>query len=141
MTIKIGINGFGRIGRQIFRIISQSEGIEVFVINALTDASTLAHLLKYDSVHGKFSGTIEVREDSLIVNGKETKVCSIKDPAVLPWKESGVDTGAEIRGVDILGFPARLGGSEWLLADFNLRGLARIKLKTALKGTGSHPKC
>lgn len=99
MTIKIGINGFGRIGRQIFRIISQDEGIEVVVINDLTDASTLAYLLKYDSVHGKFSGTIEVREDSLIVNGKETKVCSIKDPAELPWKEEGVDIVVEATGV------------------------------------------
>ena len=99
MTIKIGINGFGRIGRQIFRIISQDEGIEVVVINDLTDASTLAYLLKYDSVHGKFPGSIEVREDSLVVNGKETKVCSIKDPAELPWLEEGVDIVVEATGV------------------------------------------
>ncbi len=99
MTVKVGINGFGRIGRQIFRIISEQSGLEVAVINDLTDAATLAHLLKYDSVHGKFSGTIEVADDGLIVNGKKTRVCSIKDPAQLPWKEEGVELVVEATGV------------------------------------------
>ncbi len=99
MTVKVGINGFGRIGRQIFRIISEESGLEVAVVNDLTDAATLAHLLKYDSVHGKFSGTIEVADGNLVVNGKTTRVCSIKDPAQLPWKEEGVELVVEATGV------------------------------------------
>ncbi|MDP8235489.1 MAG: type I glyceraldehyde-3-phosphate dehydrogenase [Candidatus Erginobacter occultus] len=99
MTVKVGINGFGRIGRQIFRIISEQSGLEVAVVNDLTDAATLAHLLKYDSVHGKFPGTIEVADGNLVVNGKTTRVCSVKDPAQLPWKEEGVELVVEATGV------------------------------------------
>jgi glyceraldehyde 3-phosphate dehydrogenase len=99
MTVKIGINGFGRIGRQIFRIISEQPGLEVAVINDLTDARTLAHLLKYDSVHGKFSGTVEVVDDCLVANGEKTRVCSLKDPAQIPWKEEGVELVVEATGV------------------------------------------
>ncbi|MFH1039321.1 MAG: type I glyceraldehyde-3-phosphate dehydrogenase [PVC group bacterium] len=99
MSVKIGINGFGRIGRQIFRILNADPAFEVAAINDLTDASTLAHLLKYDSVHGKFPGTIKVSGGSLVVNGKETKVLSVKDPAELPWKEEGVDIVVEATGV------------------------------------------
>jgi glyceraldehyde 3-phosphate dehydrogenase len=99
MTVKVGINGFGRIGRQIFRIISEQSGLEVAVVNDLTDAATLAHLLKYDSVHGKFSGTIEVADGNLVVDGKTTRVCSVKDPAQLPWKEEGVELVVEATGV------------------------------------------
>ncbi len=99
MTVKVGINGFGRIGRQIFRIIASSSDLEVVAINDLTDAATLAHLLKYDSVHGKFAGTVEVREGNLVVNGRETRVCSIKDPAELPWAEAGADLVIEATGV------------------------------------------
>ncbi len=99
MTIKVGINGFGRIGRQIFRILAEDPNFEVPAINDLTDAVTLAHLLKYDSVHGKFPGTIEVSDGNLIVNGKTTRVCSIKDPADLPWKEEGVELVVESTGV------------------------------------------
>jgi len=99
MTIKVGINGFGRIGRQIFRILSSDPALEVPAINDLTDAATLAHLLKYDSVHGKFPGTVEVDGGNLVVNGKKTKVCSIKDPAELPWGEEGVELVVESTGV------------------------------------------
>ncbi len=99
MTVKVGINGFGRIGRQIFRIISEQSGLEVAVVNDLTDAATLAHLLKYDSVHGKFPGTIEVADGNLVVNGKTTRVCSVKDPAQIPWKEEGVELVVEATGV------------------------------------------
>ncbi len=99
MTVKVGINGFGRIGRQIFRIISQSKDLQVAVVNDLTDAATLAHLLKYDSVHGKFEGTVGVKDGNLVVNGKKTRVCSIKDPAELPWKEEGVELVVEATGV------------------------------------------
>ena len=99
MSVKIGINGFGRIGRQIFRIISSRDDLEVAAVNDLTDAATLAHLLKYDSVHGKFSRPVEVEEDGLSVNGKKTRVCSVKDPAELPWKEEGVELVVEATGV------------------------------------------
>jgi glyceraldehyde 3-phosphate dehydrogenase len=96
---KIAINGFGRIGRVVFRILSQGSEHEVVGINDLTSAATLAHLLKYDSVHGRFNGTVEVRGSSIVVNGKEIPVYSEKDPAALPWKELGVDVCIESTGV------------------------------------------
>ena len=99
MAVKIGINGFGRIGRQVFRLLASEPLFEVAAINDLTDAPTLAHLLKYDSVHGKFEGKIEVRGDALIVNGRSTKVLKIKDPAELPWKALGVQIVLESTGV------------------------------------------
>ena len=99
MAITIGINGFGRIGRQVFRRMTQVGGFEVKAINDLTDAATLAFLLKYDSVHGKFPGTVEAGENGIIVNGKEIKVTSIKDPSELPWKDLGVDYVLESTGV------------------------------------------
>ncbi len=99
MSVRIAINGFGRIGRQIFRILNADPAFEVVAINDLTDAPTLAYLLKYDSVHGKFPGTIEVAGDSLVVNGKKTRVLAVKDPAELPWKEEGVDIVVESTGV------------------------------------------
>ena len=73
MSIKVGINGFGRIGRNVYRVIAEREGIDVLAINDLTDARTLSTLLKYDSVHGRFKGDIEAKDDVLIVKGKETK--------------------------------------------------------------------
>lgn len=97
--VKIGINGFGRIGRLVFRAMQEKEGIGVVAINDITDAKTLGQLLKYDSTHGKFPGTIETGEDFLVVNGKEIKVFSTKDPAELPWKELGVDIVVEATGV------------------------------------------
>ena len=99
MTIKVGINGFGRIGRNFFRACVGNEEIEIVGINDLTDAHTLAHLLKYDSVHGRFNGTVEVKGNSIIVNGKEIEVTAIKDPAQLPWKDLGVDVVIESTGV------------------------------------------
>ena len=99
MGIKVGINGFGRIGRQVFRIIEEKEGIEVVAINDLTDAKTLAHLLKYDSTHGKFNGTVEAKDNSIIVNGREIEILSIKNPAELPWGKEGVDVVIESTGV------------------------------------------
>jgi len=74
MAIKVGINGFGRIGRMVFRIMMKKGGFDVVAINDLTDAKTLAHLLKYDSVHGKFDGTVEAKGDAIVVNGKEIQV-------------------------------------------------------------------
>ena len=99
MAIKVGINGFGRIGRQVFRIMQQRGGFEVAAINDLTDAKTLAHLLKYDSVHGKFDGTVEAKDNSIVVNGKEIEILSVKDPAELPWKKKGVQVVIESTGV------------------------------------------
>ncbi len=99
MTIKVGINGFGRIGRNVFRVIAEREGIDVVAINDLADARTLSILLKYDSVHGKFDGDIEAKEDVIVVKGKEIKLTKEKDPARLPWKELGVDIAIESTGI------------------------------------------
>jgi len=99
MTIKVGINGFGRIGRNVFRVIAKRESIDVLAINDLTDAGTMSFLLKYDSVHGKFGGSIETNEDSLIVNGKEIKLLKEKDPTNLPWKDLGVEVVVESTGI------------------------------------------
>jgi glyceraldehyde 3-phosphate dehydrogenase len=97
--IRVGINGFGRIGRLVFRSMAARENFEVVAINDLTDAATLAHLLKYDSVHRRFPGTVEAASDGIIVNGKLVKVFSEKDPSKLPWKELGVDYVVESTGV------------------------------------------
>lgn len=96
--IKVAINGFGRIGRMYFRPAFINPNIEIVAINDITDTKTLAHLLKYDSIHGRFNGTVSSTPNSLIVNGKEIKICSEKDPALLPWKELGVDIVIESTG-------------------------------------------
>jgi glyceraldehyde 3-phosphate dehydrogenase len=99
MSIKVGINGFGRIGRLVFRVGSTKDDIEFVAINDLTDVKTNAHLLKYDSVHGKFPGTVEVSGDNILVDRKTLKVLSERDPANLPWAELGVDVVIESTGV------------------------------------------
>jgi glyceraldehyde 3-phosphate dehydrogenase len=99
MSIRVAINGFGRIGRNVFKIIQQTSGVEVVAINDLTDAKTLAHLLKYDSVHGRFQGTVEARDGAIVVNGKEIKIYAIRDPKSLPWKELNVDVAIESTGI------------------------------------------
>jgi glyceraldehyde 3-phosphate dehydrogenase (phosphorylating) len=99
MVVKVGINGFGRIGRNVFKIIEKRDDMEVVSINDLTDAKTLAHLLKYDSVHGKFDGTVEPKENSIMVNGREVQITSVKDPAELGWGELGVSVVVEATGV------------------------------------------
>lgn len=96
---KIAINGFGRIGRLTFRALLEKDEVEVIAINDLTDSKTLAHLLKYDSVHRKFPGTIEVDGDYLIVNGKKIRIYAEKDPLNLPWKDLGIDVVVESTGV------------------------------------------
>ncbi len=99
MKTKVGINGFGRIGRNAFKIAQDKDvNFEIVAINDLTDPKTLAHLLKYDSCFGKFNGTVEVTDDSIIVNGKEIKIYSEKDPSMLPWKELGVEVVLESTG-------------------------------------------
>lgn len=98
-TIKVGINGFGRIGRLTYRALTKNARVEVVAINDLTDAKTLAHLLKYDSIHGKFPGTVAVEGDFLVVNGKQIKVLAEKDPANLPWGTLGVEIVIECTGI------------------------------------------
>ena len=98
-SIKGGINGFGRIGRLTFRALLKKENVEVLAINDLTDSKTLAHLLKYDSVHGKFPGTVVVDGEYLVINGKKIRVYAEKDPANLPWGKIGVTTVLECTGI------------------------------------------
>jgi glyceraldehyde 3-phosphate dehydrogenase len=101
MAVRVGINGFGRIGRNAFKAALEKYGndIEFVAINDLTDAATLAHLLKYDSCFGKFNGEVVAKDDSLVVNGKEIKILAEKDPANLPWKDLGVDIVIESTGL------------------------------------------
>lgn len=98
MAIRVGINGFGRIGRNVFRVAQGHPEIEIVAVNDLTDAETLAHLLKYDSVHGILEEEIEGRGSSLYVNGKEIKVLAEQDPGNLPWGRMGVDVVVESTG-------------------------------------------
>lgn len=112
MAIRVGINGFGRIGRNVLRAGLGREGIEFVAVNDLTDAKTLAHLLKYDSVHGKFSAQVEAKGDAIWVDGKEVKVFAQKDPSTLPWKDLKVDAVLESTGK----FTDRAGASKHLEA-------------------------
>ena len=95
---RVAINGFGRIGRLTFKALLQKENIEVVAINDLTDTATLAHLLKYDSVHGKFDGTVSATEDGIVVNGTEIKIYAEREPKNLPWGDLNVDVVLESTG-------------------------------------------
>jgi len=97
--MNVAINGFGRIGRHAFKFLLQKPGVEVVAINDLTDNATLAHLLKYDSVHGKFNGTVSSDENHLIINGKAIRCLAERDPKALPWGEMGVDVVLESTGI------------------------------------------
>ncbi len=97
--MRLAINGFGRIGRHVFKIAFDRPGIEVVAINDITSAKTNAHLLKYDSIYGKYSRQVQAEGDAIIVNGKTVKVTAIKDPKQLPWKQMGVDVVVESTGV------------------------------------------
>ena len=99
MAIKIAINGFGRIGRNVFKLASENKDIDVVAINDLTDAKTLAHLLKYDSVHGKSKMQISVNGSNLVVNGNQIPIYAIRNPKELPWQSLGVDVAIESTGV------------------------------------------
>jgi len=100
MAIRVAINGFGRIGRNVFRIMqARPNDFEVVAINDLTDAPTLAHLLKYDTVGGRFDGTVEVDGDSIVVNGKAIKIIAERNPADLPWADNNVDFVVEATGI------------------------------------------
>jgi len=99
MSIKVGINGFGRIGRNVLRASFDDREIEFVAVNDITDAATLAHLLKYDSVHGRFPHTVTADKDALVIDGKRVRVCSERDPAKLPWRELGVSVVLECSGL------------------------------------------
>ncbi len=98
MAIKVGINGFGRIGRLVFRAMELDPGVEVVAVNDLTDPKTLAHLLKYDSVHGRFGKQVAVTDEGFTVDGRLVRVLSERDPAALPWGDLGVDLVVESTG-------------------------------------------
>jgi len=125
MGIPVGINGFGRIGRLVFRAAYQKGGIDVKAINDLCDAETLAHLLKYDSVHGRFAGQVKAAGDSLIVDGKQIQICKEKDPAALPWGKLGVQVVVESTGI----FRDRAGASKHLAA-----GARKVLITAPAKG-------
>ena len=107
MTIKVGINGFGRIGRIVFRAAQERSDIEIVGINDLLDVEYMAYMLKYDSTHGRFNGTVEVKDGKLIVNGKAIRVTAERDPANLKWNEIGVDVVAEATGLFLTDETAR----------------------------------
>lgn len=124
---KVGINGFGRIGRNVLKIALEkySDQYEIVAINDLTTASTLAHLLKYDSCFGKFDGEVEAEEDAIIVNGKEIKVFAQPDPAQIPWDTLGVDLVIEATGV----FNSDEGGAKHFE-----RGVKKVVFTASAKG-------
>src|SRR5436190_19122099 len=99
MPVRVGINGFGRIGRNVFRAAHESDAdIEIVAVNDITDAGTLAHLLKYDSVYGPFSGTVEEGDSALRIDGRDVRVFAERDPANLPSADAGVDLATETTG-------------------------------------------
>lgn len=125
MATQIGINGFGRIGRLVFRAAMAQGGIEVVAVNDLTDAGTLAHLLKYDSTHGKYPGDVSAGDNSLIVDGKEIKVLSERDPGALPWGDLGAKIVVESTGF----FADKDGASKHLTG-----GAERVIISAPAKG-------
>ncbi|MGB3180304.1 MAG: type I glyceraldehyde-3-phosphate dehydrogenase [Cyclobacteriaceae bacterium] len=122
---KVAINGFGRIGRLTFRALLQKDNVEVVGINDLTDTRTLAHLLKYDSVHGKFPGEISAEDNALVVNGQRIAITSERDPSNLPWSASSVETVLESTGI----FRDRDGAGKHLKA-----GAKRVIISAPAKG-------
>lgn len=98
-NLKIGINGFGRIGRLVFRATASRNNVDVVAINDLLDVEHLAYLLEYDSVHGRFDGTVEVKDGNLVVNGKTIRVTAERDPKNLKWDEAGAEIVAECTGI------------------------------------------
>jgi len=123
--IRVAINGFGRIGRLVFRILVNNPNVEIVKINDLTDNATLAYLLKYDSVHGKFNGTVSSDETSLIVNGQSILASSEKEPAKLGWGELGIDVVIECTGR----FTERAGADQHIAA-----GAKKVLISAPAKG-------
>ncbi|MBN1556221.1 MAG: aldehyde dehydrogenase, partial [Phycisphaerae bacterium] len=134
MAVKIGINGFGRIGRLVFRAMSEEpERFDIVAINDLGAAELLAHLLKYDSTQGRFPGKVVAKQDSLVVNGKEVKVLSEKDPAKLPWGAMGVDVAIESTGIFTSNKTAEKAGYDSHLD----AGAKKVIISAPSKGTAS----
>lgn len=134
---KVAINGFGRIGRLTFRNLVANNRVEVVAINDLTKTEVLAHLLKYDTAHGKFQGTVEHTENSLIINGKSIQVTAIKDPSQLPWGAMGIDVVVESTGLftdaDSLGKHLEAGAKKVALS-----APAKSGVKTIVLGVNDH---
>jgi len=107
MTIKVGINGFGRIGRFVFRASCERADVQVVAINDLIDVEYMAYMLKYDSTHGRFNGTVEVKDGNLVVNGQTVRVTAERNPEDLKWDEAGVDVVAEATGIFLTDETAR----------------------------------
>ncbi|MDP2576512.1 MAG: type I glyceraldehyde-3-phosphate dehydrogenase [Candidatus Palauibacterales bacterium] len=128
MSVRVGINGFGRIGRMILRAANKGgrgEGLEFVAVNDLTDTATLAHLFRYDSVHGTYDGSVEAKDDRLVVDGDEIAVLSERDPARLPWKDLEVDVVLEATGL----FTSREAASKHLEA-----GARKVIITAPAKG-------
>lgn len=126
MAIRVGINGFGRIGRLVFRQVFGDPDLEVVAINDITDAATLAHLLKYDSVHGRWNRTAKAAPEGIEVEGKVVKVLAEKNPAALPWKALGVDLVLESTGKFTKGEQAKAhleAGAKWVLISAPAKGV------------------
>lgn len=122
---RISINGFGRIGRLAFRQLIKNDSVQVCAINDLTDAATLAHLFKYDSTHGKYDGTVEVKENMLVVDGKSVEILSERDPEKLPWGKMNIDMVLECTGR----FVSEEGASKHLTA-----GAKKVQISAPAKG-------
>jgi glyceraldehyde 3-phosphate dehydrogenase len=127
MAVRVGINGFGRIGRNVLRAATMAKemSLEFVAVNDITDTKTLAHLLKYDSVHGRFPGSVAAEGDALVVNGREIKVSAIKEPEKLPWKDLGVELVLESTGR----FTDRDGAAKHLAA-----GAKKVVISAPAKG-------
>ena len=125
MSVRVGINGFGRIGRNIMRAALGDKNIDFVAVNDLTNAATLAHLLKYDSVHGNLQSSVEAKGDTISVDGDEFKVLSLRDPAQLPWKDLGVDVVFESTGL----FTTRDGAAKHIEA-----GAKKVVITAPAKG-------
>jgi glyceraldehyde 3-phosphate dehydrogenase len=126
MALRIAINGFGRIGRLIYRQAFKDKGFEFVAVNDITDAPTLAHLLKYDSIHGKFDAQVEATADGFTVNGKAVKVLAEKEPGKLPWKELAIDLVIEGTGKFTKGEQAKAhldAGAKWVLITAPAKGV------------------
>src|SRR5262245_29174342 len=135
MAIKVGINGFGRIGRLVYRVMAaRPQEFDVIAINDLSDPGHLANLLKYDTVHGRFEGTVSSGEGKLVVNGKDVKILAERNPANLPWKALGVDVVVESTGF----FTAREGGGKkggtGGFADHLTAGAKKVIISAPAKG-------
>jgi glyceraldehyde 3-phosphate dehydrogenase len=125
MSVKVAINGFGRIGRLVLRAGLKSKEVEFVAVNDITDTKTLAHLLKYDSVHGTIDADVKAKDNALVVNGKEIKTYAIREPESLPWKDLGVDVVLESTGK----FTDRAGAEKHLIA-----GAKKVIISAPAKG-------